>query len=188
MGPSGSPADYPAAQPTAPSLAGAYPTGTTVNLVTVVKTLTTYEDWVWSHPDPSLVTNYEVVTGNTYTSEVRVLTQFGEKGLHAQPLPTEIDFVRVASPAVPQSLANGKPVMAGKYRVFRGAIVTVVFNEKPTVMLTSNGASAGQDFTPSHLGPTAYSISLVQGADGRYRFDDTTQLNPPGGIASVEGS
>lgn len=44
QGPSGNPENYPAAKPTPPSLAGAYPTGTSVNVVTVLKTLTAYGD------------------------------------------------------------------------------------------------------------------------------------------------
>ena len=63
QGPSGSPANYPAAKRTPPSLAGAYPTGTAVDLITVFKAITTYEDWVWSHPNPALVANYELTNG-----------------------------------------------------------------------------------------------------------------------------
>ena len=44
----------------AASLAGAYPQGNTVNLITALKTLQTYGDWVWSHPNPCLVANYDL--------------------------------------------------------------------------------------------------------------------------------
>ena len=40
------------------------PPDNTVNLITVLKTLATYRDWVWSHPNPALVANYELPNGN----------------------------------------------------------------------------------------------------------------------------
>ena len=63
LGPSGNPKNYPAAQATPPSLAGAYPQGNTVNLITVLKTLQTYSDWVWSHPNPALVSQLRPAHG-----------------------------------------------------------------------------------------------------------------------------
>jgi hypothetical protein len=73
QGPRGPEADYPAAQPNPSSLAGADPAGTTVNLVTVIKTLTTYEDWLYSHPNPALVSGFMMPAGNDYGSEVENL-------------------------------------------------------------------------------------------------------------------
>ncbi len=110
QGPSGPPADYPAAQPNPPSLAGAYPTGRTVNLLTVIKTLTTYEDWVWSHPNPALVANYDLQTGTDYAGELKNISNFERLGLHADPTPTEIDFIKVVTASRPQaSVASGQP-------------------------------------------------------------------------------
>ena len=187
QGPSGSPANYPAAQPNPPSLAGAYPVGTTVNLVTVIKTLTTYEDWVWSHPDRALVSNYELSNGTAYSGELTAISDLQHMGLHADPTPTEIDWVKVETPARPQaSLPDGKPRQLDGHQWFIGGVITVVEANKAIPMLTADGAPSGQQFNPSHLGPTAYSISLVQGSDGRFRIEDSSQLNPPGGIPSLE--
>lgn len=187
QGPSGPAADYPAAQPTPPSLAGAYPTGTTVNLVTVIKTLTTYEDWVWSHPNPSLVANYEMPSGNVYAGEVKDITDFQQRGLHGSPTPAEIDFVKVTQPAIPQpAQADGQPANVNGHPYFVGGIVTVVYNLKSIPMLDANGTTSGQSFNPSHPGPTAYVISLVQGPDGQFRINDSNQINPPGGIGALE--
>lgn len=188
QGPSGPPADFPAAKPTPPSLAGAYPTGTTVDLITVIKTLTTYEDWVWSHPNPGLVSNYELRTGTAYAGELQAISEFRRMGIHAEPTPTEIDFVRVVTAPRPQApLPNGKPRQLNGYQWFIGGVITVVETNKTVPMLTENGTPSGHQFNPTHLGPTAYSISLVQGPDGHFRIEDSSELNPPGGIASVEG-
>lgn len=187
QGPSGPAADYPAAQPNPPSLAGAYPIGTAVNLVTVIKTLTTYEDWVWSHPNPTLVTNYEMPSGNVYAGEVKDLTAFQQQGLHGSPTPAEIDFVKVTQPARPQpAQADGQPSTVNGHPYFVGGIVTVVYNLKAIPMLDANGAASGQAFNPSHPGPTAYVVSLVQGPDGQFRINDSNQINPPGGISALE--
>jgi hypothetical protein len=185
LGPSGSPATYPAAQPTPPSLAGAYPTGTTVNLVTVLKTLATYRDWVWSHPNPALVANYSLANGTGYASEVRTVTELERDGLHADPTPTEILWVKVEVPATPQHIGD-KYLKRGNYQDFLGGDVTVVYNIKPVPLLTASGQPSGKQFNPTSVGQVAYSISLVQGPDGRFRFEDTTQLHPPGGIPSIE--
>jgi hypothetical protein len=186
LGPSGPPSSYPAAQATPPSLAGAYPTGTSINLVTVLKALTTYRDWVWSHPNPGLVANYELPSGNGYASDVKDLTEFQQEGIHADPTPSEILFVRVTLQAVPQPPSGGKPAQLNGYQWFRGGLVTAVYLVKPVLMLKANGQPSGQQFNPPTLGQVASSISLVQGSDGQFRFEDTDQLNPPGGIASVE--
>jgi hypothetical protein len=61
-----------------------------------------------------------------------------------------------------------------------------VYNLKPILMLRVDGSSSGQQYNPAKLGPTAYSISLVQGADGQFRFADVRELNPPGGVDSLE--
>ena len=186
QGPSGPPADYPAAQPNPPSLAGAYPTGTTVNLVTVLKTLTTYEDWVWSHPSSSLVANYSLRSGNAYAGDVKNIAEFERLGLHADPTPTEIDFVKVVTAAKPYVLASGQPVKLNRYQSFRGGVLTVVETLKPVAMLKADGSPSGQRFTPAHVGAVGFSVGLVQGPDGQFRFADVNQLNPPGGVASLE--
>jgi hypothetical protein len=146
----------------------------------------TYRDWVWSHPNPALVANYGLSNGNGYAAEVKDVTQFQQQGIHADPTPSEINFVRVTVQAVPQSAIGGKQAKLGGYQWFRGGAVTAVYNVKPVPMLRSNGRPSGQQFNPPVLGQVAYSITLVQGPDGQFRFEDTVQLNPPGGIAALE--
>ena len=114
------------------------------------------------------------------------ITQFQQEGIHADPTPSEITFVRVTVQAVPQSAIGGKPAKLDGYQWFRGGAVTAVYNVKPVPMLRSNGQPSGQQFNPPALGQVAYSITLVQGPDGQFRFEDTVQLNPPGGIAALE--
>lgn len=184
-GPSGLPADYPAAQPKPPPLAGAYPTGTAVDLVTVIKTLNTYEDWVYSHPDPNLISNYLWTTCNTYAHEVQNLTNLQQKGWHTDPTPTIIQWAKVTlAPVVTPYQVNG-------HRLFRGGTVTIVQDATGGTYLNDGGLVVG------HLpaaGLVAYSISLAQddnGAqapDGQFRIVAVRQLQPPGGIPALEAS
>jgi len=186
LGPSGPSKSYPAAQANPPSLAGAYPTGTTVNLVTVLKTLVTYRDWVWSHPNPALVANYDLPSGNGYAADLKDVSQFQQEGIHADPTPSVITFVRVTLQPVPQPAVGGKPAQLGGYQWFRGGLLTDVFDIQPVPMLKGNGQPSGQQFNPPTVGEVAYSVSLVQGPNGQFHFDDSNQLNPPGGIAALE--
>lgn len=188
LGPSGPQVGYPAAQPNPPSLAGAYPKGSTVDLVTVIKTLTTYEDWVWSHPNPALVANYELPTGTAYAGEVKNLSMFASRDLHASPTPAEIDWVKITQAAKPQPPGpDGIPRTLAGHQWFVGGIITAVYNLKPIPMLNADDQPSGQSFNPQQVGPAAYVISLVQGPDGQFRIDDITQLHPAGGAASLEG-
>lgn len=182
LGPSGPPSSYPAAQATPPSLSGAYPNGSTVDPVEVLKTLTVYEDWVWSHPSPTLVGNYELRAGTAYANEVSTLSQFVQRGLHADATPAEIDFVKVDTPGT----VDSPPHELGAYEAFRGPVITAVYNLKAIPLLTAAGQASGQQFNPPKLGPTAFLISLVQGPDGQFRFATVQMTNPPGGIAALE--
>lgn len=182
LGPSGPVSSYPAAQATAPSLAGAYPNGTTVDPVEVLKTLTIYEDWAWSHPNPALVANYELQAGNAYANEVSTLTHFAQRGLHAAPTPAEIDFVKIDTPGTvdsPQHELSG-------FEAFHGPVITAVYNMKAIPLLNASGQASGQQFNPPTMGPTAFLISLVQGPDGQFRLATVEMTNPPGGIAALE--
>ena len=178
LGPSGPASSYPAAQPTPPSLAGAYPNGTTVNLVTVLKTLTTYRDWVWSHPNPALVRNYELSSGNDYSTDVKDLTDLQQQGLHASPTPSEIVSVRVIQPPREEPAVGGTPARINGYQWFFGGIVEAVDNVKPVPLLRANGTSSGEQFNPTSVGYITYYVSLVQGPDGQFRFEQTTQISP----------
>jgi hypothetical protein len=187
LGPTGSPATYPAAQATPPSLAGAYPTGQTVNLMTVLKTLATYRDWVWSHPNPALVATYILPSSPDYANEVKTLTEFQRDRLHADPTPTEIMYVRVTEPSAPQHIGT-KYLKLGNYQAFSGGLVVAVYDINPVPLLTASGKPSGQEFKPTQIGEIPSSISLSQGLDGRFRFAQTIVLNPPGGVAAIEHS
>jgi len=180
LGPSGPASSYPAAQATPPSLAGAYPSGNAVNLVTVLKTLTTYRDWVWSHPNPALVSNYELSSGNDYATDVKDLTDFQQQGLHASPTPSEIDSVRVIQPPRDEPAVGGSPARIDGYQWFFGGIVEAVDNVEPVPLLRANGTSSGEQFNPTSVGHITYYVSLVQGPDGQFRFEQTTQISPAG--------
>jgi hypothetical protein len=186
LGPNGNPKNYPAAQASPPSLAGAYPQGNTVNLVTVLKTLVTYEDWVWSHPNPALVANYDLATGPDYSGEVATVTQIHNKGWHADPTPSEILWAKVTRQP-PRTEVNGKPLSLDGHAEFSAGWVTVVNNEVPIPMLTSSGQPSGQQYNPPQTGQVAFQIVLGQGPDGQFRFFQTNGVNLPGGIAALEG-
>lgn len=186
LGPSGNPKNYPAAQAAPPSLAGAYPQGNTVNLVTALKTLVTYEDWVWSHPNPALVANYDLATGPDYSGEVATVTRIRNKGWHADPTPSEILWAKVTRQP-PRTEVNGKPLSLNGHAEFSAGWVTVVNNEVPIPMLTSSGQPSGQQYNPPQTGQVAFQIVLGQGPDGQFRFFQTNGVNLPGGIAALEG-
>jgi hypothetical protein len=184
LGPSGPATDYPAAQVDPPSLAGAYPVGTSVNLITVIKTLTTYRDWVYAHPSPTLVAKYMMTTGNDYQSEVQNLTTLQSKGWHASPIPSVIQWARVTrEPSVTTYKVSG-------HTLFGGGSVTVV--QVLTTAPYLNGAGQVVGHEPGG-GPVAYVMTLTQevsgaqASDGQFRILDITQLNPPGGISGLEG-
>jgi hypothetical protein len=185
LGPSGSPKNYPAAQATPPSLAGAYPQGNTVNLVTVLKALQTYSDWVWSHPNPSLVSNYDLPVGTEYSGEVARVTRIRDNGWHADPTPTEILWAKVTRQPL-RTEVNGKPQSLKGHPEFSPGLVIVVDNEVSVPMLTASGQPTGQQFNPPSTGQVAFLVTLSQGPDGQFRFYDASQLNPTGGIAGLE--
>lgn len=187
LGPSSPPADYPAAQADPPSLAGAYPTGTTVNLVTVLKTLTTYRDWTYSHPNPASVKNYMFATGNEYTSEVQNLATLQRQGWHEDPTPTVIQWVKVTAPPK-VATQGGKPASVDGHVLFVGGALTVIEVLTTAPYLNASNQVVGHE--PGG-GPVAYSITLAQESDGtapdgQFRILDVTQLNPPGGVKSLE--
>jgi len=188
LGPSGPPSSYPAAQANPPSLACAYPTGTTVNLIAVLKCLTTYRDWVWSHPNPTLVTNYLLAGSSAATTDASLLSQLRQQGLHAPPTPAVIDFARVSRPATPTAAsppASTPPKLNG-YAEFSAGLVVEVMTVTSFPLLTATGAASGKQFTPTETGQLAYLVDLSQAPNGQFVENSATQLNPPGGIASLE--
>ena len=67
-------------------------------------------------------------------------------------------------------------------------LVIVVDNEVPVPMLTASGQPSGQQYNPPKTGQVAFLVTLSQGPDGQFRFYETSQLNPPGGIAAPRGA
>ena len=166
------PADWPAAQPNPPSLAGAM---NTTDLVSVVRTLSTYKDWVYAHPDPALVKNYMLASSSYFFGDTKQLQTLVANHWHDSANPTLVKFVRVTLPPHVSGQRNGKPM-------YSGSLVTVVLNFAGGQVLDASGK-------PTITNPTndmAYSWGLSYGPDFQWRISDMGQLNPPGGIASLE--
>jgi hypothetical protein len=178
VGDSGNPAAWPAAQPTPPSLAGAYST----NMIKVIVTLVRYEDWVGSHPDPALVPNYMIKGGNAYASEVKLITWLQKRGWHTDPSPTEIDWASVTAEPRAMPLVNGEPAQIRGHRLYMpGAAVNVVLDLRVGELLNRTGQVVGHSsVTP---GKAAFSEILAQGMDGRWRISSIYPLKPRGGLA-----
>lgn len=179
VGDSGNPADWPAAQPKPPSLAGAYGT----NMIKVIVTLITYEDWVWSHPNPALVANYMIAGGNAYKSELASVTSLARKGWHADPSPSEIDWIAISVPAKPLRLIDGKVARVNGRQAYMPATVDIVLNQKAGEYLDNKqrvvGHSAGGGRKP-------FAVTLTQGSDARWRIIDIYRLRPAGGLSGLK--
>jgi hypothetical protein len=179
VGDSGNPADWPAAQPKPPSLSGAYGK----NLMKVIVTLITYQDWVWSHPNPSMVGNYMLFRGTSYKGELASITELAQKGWHSSPAPSEIDWLGVTVAPKVMPLINHKPAVIDGRQMYEPGSVNVVINQKVDVYLNSKGQVVGH--TPGVPGRVAFAETLAQGLDGRWRISGIYKLDPPGGLGSL---
>jgi len=179
VGATGNPADWPAAQAEPPSLAGAYST----NMMKVIVTLIAYEDWVWSHPDPALVANYMLPGGNAYKGELASVAQLAREGWHADPSPTEIDWLAVTVPPKRLLLVNGKLGVIGRHPAYKPSVLTVVINQKVGTFLDSTGKVEAH--STGKFGKVAFSETLIQGQDARWRIYDVNRINPAGGLRSL---
>jgi hypothetical protein len=179
VGDSGNPADWPAAQPKPPSLAGAYST----NMMKVIVTLITYEDWVGSHPDPALVRNYMIAGKKSYQGDMKLMTELVRESLHLDPSPSEIDWLDVTVLPKPMRRADGRPIRINGRQVYMPAWVNVVIDEKTEAYLNAQGKAVSH--TPGG-GRTPFTVSLVQGIDGRWRISSIEKLNPSGGLGSLD--
>ena len=168
-----------------PSLAGAYPQGNTVNLITVLKTLATYRTG-FGHTQTLPGGQLRPATGPEYSGEVARVTRIRDKGWHADPTPSEILWAKVTRQPL-RTEVNGKPLSLNGHAEFSAGCVTVVNNEVPVPMLTASGQPSGQQYNPPQTGQVAFQIVLGQGPDGQFRFFQTNGVNPPGGIAALEG-
>ena len=153
-------------------------------MMKVIVTLITYEDWVYSHPDPALVNNYMIPGGNSYNGERTTLTELAQKGLRADASPTEIDWLAVAAPPKPLQLINGKLPRLNGHPAYSPASVTLVVNQKVGTLLNKEGKVVGHSLvTP---GKVAFSEILVQGPDGRWRIIGINKLDVASGLGSLK--
>jgi hypothetical protein len=171
-GASSNPADWPAAQSNPPSLAGAM---NTTDLASVARTLETYKDWVYSHPDPTLVRNFELPSSSYFAGDTKQLQTLVSNHWHTTPNPTLVKFIRVTLAPRVTGQRNGKPM-------YSGSLVTVVLNFSGGQVLDVSGKAVITNPTND----LAYTWGLSYGPDGQWRISDMGQLNPPGGIASLE--
>lgn len=170
VGDNGNPKDWPAAQPKPPSLAGAH----SDNMIKVIVTLVTYQDWVYAHPSPALVKNYMAPGTSTYSQELAFVQTWTTSGWHSSGAPSEIDWVAVTQ--------QPKQVTIDGHKVFMPATVTIVFNRKAAAIDNDAGRVVAREVA---LGRLAYSTTLGREASGQWRIVDTTQLHPVGGLGSL---
>jgi len=172
---SSSPAAIPAAQATPPSLAGAYST----DPATVMRAITTYADWVFSHPNPALLNNYMLPTCDQYNGVKAELTTLYDRGWHARPSVTTIQWVMVNVPFTPApGFLDGYPAYVG------GGVKAVVTH---TVQSSDILNAAGQVVDSAHNAPLIMlGVNFAQGPDGRFRIISEGAFNPPGGVAAFE--
>ena len=121
-----------------------------------------------------------------FGGETQFIARLQQLGLHADPTPTEIDYVKVSLSPRPQApLPSGQPRQLKGYQWFIGGIVTVVENNRPIPMLKAT-ATIGAAIQSISSGADGLLDIPCSGPDGQFRIDDSRQLNPPGGVASVE--
>jgi hypothetical protein len=178
VGDSGNPADWPAAQAKPPSLAGAYST----NMLKVIVTLITYEDWVYSHPNPALVSNYMIAGGTTYQGERMTITNLSQRRLHANPSPTEIDWISVTVLPKPVHIQDKLAKIDG-HQLYGPASVDVVIDQKTGKLLNQHGEVIGHSSV--NPGRAAFAETLSQGSDGRWRIISILKLDPRGGLEAL---
>lgn len=164
-------------QPNPPSLAGAY----SGSVTTAVMALLSYQDWVHSHPDPGLVAKYMVPGTSAYQTDRQLVDDLAERGWRAGSAPGGVGPMAVTSPPHLVRTADHKAVIVSGHTVLSPAIVTVVLNSQASSYVDSAGQVAAY---AAGGGKTAYSIVLVQDADGQWRIYSMEALGSPGGVGS----
>jgi hypothetical protein len=169
------PGDIPAAQVNPPSLAGAYST----DPVIVLRTLSTYSDWLFAHPNPAMLDNYMLPSSRNFTGVKAELTTLQTNGWHARPSVSQIVWIRADGPFGPGvGLVNGYPS-------YVGTIVKTVIDDTPQssdVLNPENQVIASLHNRPQEM----LGVALAQGSDGQFRISDIVAFNPPGGVAAFE--
>ena len=147
--------------------------------MTVFLTLVRYQDWVWSHPDPSLVRNYMMPGTAAYRNEEASISTFARRSLHADPSPTEIDWLAITGR--PRRML-GKTL--GGHPAYTPCAVTAVINQRVGTLLSPEGKP---ELRSPGGGRAAFSEVLDQGLDGRWRIAGIVRLHPAHGLGSLAG-
>jgi hypothetical protein len=152
----GSPSTWPAAKPYPPSLAGAYSPNMKIAFITLVG----YSDWVGSHPNPRLVSNYAAPFSNIYNGQVYLMEQLQRHHLHLPPNPTSVDFLAVVKNPVMRRTRQGKTLSIGGHPAYTDGIIDVVITQVTQPYL--NQADRVVGYSAKGTGPKPWVITLGQ--------------------------
>ncbi len=178
VGDNGNPAHWPAAQSKPPSLAGAY----SDNIMTAFITLVRYQDWVWSHPNPSFVKRYMQPGTALYEGEVTTIRGLARRGWRSYPAPTEIDWLRIELVPTPLLVA-GHAIRVDGHLAFTPATVTAVITQRVTDYLNRSGQVVGH--TPGVAGKVVFSETLIQDSRQQWRLSAISRLYIGKNLASL---
>ena len=144
-------------------------------------TLITYEDWVWSHPNPALVANYMLPGTPTYTSERTAIAQLAAKAWHSSPIPSEIDWVGVTPSPKPEKFVAGRK--SGIMRLASTVkYLNIVLNQNAGQFITSSGRV--EERWPA-TGRAAFAVSLVRMTGREWRIATITHLDTSRGLGRI---
>ena len=160
-----------------------------MNLITVLKTLASLQGLGVVASESLSGSQRGPPTGPEYSGEVARVTRIRDKGWHADPTPVG-DLVgqgKTAQPTPKQEKQNGTPIIINGYNPsFSAGSVTAVYNVVRVPMLTASGQPSGRSTTRPKQARWLEIITLAQGVNGQFHFDETSALNPPGGIPALE--
>jgi hypothetical protein len=144
-----------------------------------MRTITTYADWVFAHPNPALLANYMLPTCTQYNAVKAELTTLANEGWHARPSETMIQWIKVNVPfSSAPGLLDGHPAFVG------GGVKAVVTTSPQSSDILN---SAGQIVSSAHNRPLSMlGVNFAQGSDGQFRIISEAAFNPPGGVAAFE--
>jgi hypothetical protein len=177
----GSPSTWPAAKRKPPSLAGAY----SPNMKTAFLALVRYSDWVGTHPNPKLVTNYVTPASNVYSAQVYLMTQMAKRHLHLPPTPSQIDFIAVVKRPTLRRSKSGKLLMLAGKRAYTQGTLDVVIEETTEPYLNAANQIVGH--TPGGHGGEAWKVTLVQrDVNGQFVIEGFYAITVHGSISRWE--
>ncbi|HUZ44399.1 MAG TPA: hypothetical protein VMU63_08320, partial [Acidimicrobiales bacterium] len=167
----------------APSLAGAY----SDNLITAFRALYAYHNWLYEHPDASVVGRYAVAGSPAYVGELANIDYLIAHQAHFPTDPRgydgDLQFLKIT--LAPRAVvgSSGTQERIGGHLLFHSGLLTVVSLNLKAYLYGSNGAvlQPGQS-----AGYSASSYALAEGADGQWRIYSAVALHPAGGPQSLE--